>query len=475
MKKIAKTQIALWVFFCLVTGIVAGNCNSTILVWQQLILLILTFGAAFYACVKNKKDMFAFFILMSVFLIGFVAIQPFRIYNNIIHQLHRQKVKVLASIQSPALKTMRYNRYTVKVISINDKKVHGFMQVRDFSLSKMKLFDTYEFNAVVFESSIKPLLIIRKSLVPKLIQSASVAKVILRQSSNTLSHMFYSILSASKASFVETLLLGRNSLEWGVKNIFRDAGTAHLLAISGMHVAIVGSLLMLILGFLRLPRKFQLIVASVSMVLFTLLCFNKPPVLRATLMFFVFCVFAYLERPFLNFHALALAGIFSLLLDPSQLFNLSFQLSFAAVLFIMIGFKYFWSKRQYSFWLNSLLISFYVSFWAILGTLPLVSYYFGKIYILSWLSGTLTAPFLPIIIYASVLLLFLVPLNIFASLVANSLSALIDVFINVNHAFAQLPYMSVDYQFKLIHVLLYYSTFFIFLSMYKVLKIKNIP
>lgn len=274
--------------------------------------------------------------------------------------------------------------------------------------------------------------------------------------SDGLSQTLYSSLSKKSASFVETLLLGRVTVSRSVKQIFREAGTAHLLAISGMHVAIVASLIVMLLNFMRLPYKLSLVLASLFVLAFSVLCFNRPPVLRAALMFLVFSGFAYFQRPLLTFHSLAIAGIVSILLNPTTLFGISFQLSFVAVLFIMLGFKYFWPRRKFNYMINALLICFVVSFWAIVGTLPLVSYYFGKIYLLSWLSGTLTSPLLAFVIYGSVLLLIVSPFTVFAVPVALSLELLINFFIKANQAFASIPYMSINYRFSIIHVIIYY-------------------
>lgn len=287
------------------------------------------------------------------------------------------------------------------------------------------------------------------------------------KSSELLSGIFRDNFSDDTAGLLDSVILGRRGIDRNTKKVFRDAGTAHLLAISGMHVLIVASVFLLFFSFLRIPFTFRLIVASLLIIAYSLLCFNKPPVLRASIMFFMFSMFSILQRPFLNFHTLALAGIISLLIDPSALFSASFQLSFIAVLFIMVGFRFFWPKHKFSYLQNGILICFVVSFWAIMGTMPLISYYFGKIYLLSWLSGTLTSPLLAFIIYGAFLFLLLQPFAILVSPVATSLEFLIKFFIAVNRAFAEIPFMSIVYRFTFLQVLAYYVLFFIFLYIYK--------
>lgn len=470
MKKIKKSYIAILLFFALLFGIVAGNFNLSLAIWQILCMLILSIIATYYCCNANKEDMYASFTIIVFFLLGFLLIQPYKSYNSLINLYNRQRINLEATVLSPPLKKARFNRYDLQVKKLNGTRVSGLLQLNCYSLDKLDLYSDYRFKGVVFESKIKPLLIVHKVDKPKLIKEGNFFKLFLRKLSDSSSTVFYKHLSASKASFLETILLGRNSLEWGIKEVFRDAGTVHLLAISGMHVAIIAALFLIILGFFRLERKTKLILASIFVMVFSFLCFNKPPVLRAAIMFTIFCGFAYLQRPFLNFHSLALAGIVSLLIDPSVLFGLSFQLSFVAVAFIMLGFKYFWPRRKFKFWLNAMLVCFGVSFFAILGTLPLISYYFAKIYLLSWLSGTLTAPFLPLIIYGSVLLLFLSPISSLANLTATTLSLLIDLFININKSFAQLPWMSVNFRFNVGLMILYYLIVLMFIFFVKHMK-----
>ena len=292
------------------------------------------------------------------------------------------------------------------------------------------------------------------------------------KTSNVISKVFHQDFSEYTAKFLDSLILGRRGIDRQTKRIFRDAGTSHVIVISGMHVGIIAFVILLILKSLNIPFKIRYALAALLIVLYSILCFNKPPVLRAAIMFSMFCGFKLLQQPFLKFHVLFMSGIISLLIAPQQLFSISFQLSFTAVLFIMLGFGYVYPLIKAPTKLKPALDMFCVSIFAYIGLLPLISYYFGRIYLLSWFSGTIVVPFLALIIYG-VFVWFLFCKLFLGSLAVFALETLIGLFVRLNHFFAQVPAMFVEFRMSMMQVCLYYLliiVLFIFLKKFVILK-----
>ena len=112
---------------------------------------------------------------------------------------------------------------------------------------------------------------------------------------------------------------------------FRDGGVAHIVAISGLQVALVATGLAFLLGGLRLPvaaRDGALLVATL---LFAVFAGGRPPVVRAALMIGLYLLARLLGRPTSPGQVVGFAALVLLLLEPEDLFDIGFLLTFAAV------------------------------------------------------------------------------------------------------------------------------------------------
>jgi competence protein ComEC len=130
----------------------------------------------------------------------------------------------------------------------------------------------------------------------------------------------------------EALLLGdRSSLPEETRRNFADAGVAHLLAVSGLHVGLIAALILVLLR-RWLGPKGQLAAMSMFLLLYSALLGFPAPVVRASLLLLIFLLRRILRRAPDPLTALCAAFFAILLLRPLDLFSSSFQLSFCAVL-----------------------------------------------------------------------------------------------------------------------------------------------
>ena len=147
-----------------------------------------------------------------------------------------------------------------------------------------------------------------------------------------LKHRLDALFRPPNNALAKALLLGfRKDIPRNIRDEFVLSGTAHLLAISGLHVSLIGGVIYLCSGLLRMPGTARLILTVLVILLYILVAGANIPVLRAGIMGTVILlglVFGY-ER---NLKSAFFFGLFLLLLwDPSVLFQASFQLSFGAV------------------------------------------------------------------------------------------------------------------------------------------------
>ena len=125
-----------------------------------------------------------------------------------------------------------------------------------------------------------------------------------------------------------TLIGATNGVERRWTEDFRVTGTYHALVISGMHVSVLAFTSLLILRLFQLRKVSALCVATVASWLYAFISGLSSPVVRAAGGFTLFLVASYCFRKMRILNALAVVGIVYLLLDPDQLFDPAFQLSF---------------------------------------------------------------------------------------------------------------------------------------------------
>ncbi|MEK6676934.1 MAG: ComEC/Rec2 family competence protein [Planctomycetota bacterium] len=136
-----------------------------------------------------------------------------------------------------------------------------------------------------------------------------------------------------EADLASALVLGqRSGRDRRLNDVFIRSGCAHFLAASGTNVAILLSPLWLMATWLRLGRKRRAIFLIAAIVAYCLVAEPRPPILRATLMAVIFLASRLFARSSNHANSLCIAASFLLLIDPRTLYDLGFQLSFAAVI-----------------------------------------------------------------------------------------------------------------------------------------------
>lgn len=188
------------------------------------------------------------------------------------------------------------------------------------------------------------------------------------------------------------LILGdRTGLEAATRDRFARTGLMHLLAVSGLHVMLVGMVLYGLLRpvLLRLGagwRAMEIVRASITIVLlvgYMLLAGSNTPVVRAVLMTALFIGATVWQRNAHPLNTLGVAAIILLSFSPAQVFDVGFQLSFAAVAAIVTLNPRFTARlparllvRPIPRWIVKILT---VSLAATLGTMPVLLYHFGRV------------------------------------------------------------------------------------------------
>ncbi|MFW5808295.1 MAG: ComEC/Rec2 family competence protein, partial [Spirochaetota bacterium] len=151
-----------------------------------------------------------------------------------------------------------------------------------------------------------------------------------------------SCVDESTAALLKALIVGsKHYLDKQTIYNFKKAGLLHLLAASGMHVGIIAGVLFLILGRLPVSKKSNLLICSVVLAGYLYLTDVPVSLLRACIMFWIFTLCT-LTDSFRNpFNILFMSGIIILIIHPSELYGLGFQLSFLATFGILLTYTTF--------------------------------------------------------------------------------------------------------------------------------------
>lgn len=190
----------------------------------------------------------------------------------------------------------------------------------------------------------------------------------------------------------------KNEMPEEIRTTYAETGASHVLAVSGLHVGLI----YLFCSFLLRKLRWRLGKAVISLCViwgFAFLTGATPSVLRASAMFSFVLVGQQMRRPISIYNSLAGSALFLLIDNPLWLFHIGFQLSYLAVLGIVIFqplFYGWWIPSNG--WADKIWTLITVSFAAQLATMPFTLYYFHQFPVYFWLSGLIVVPAAPLII-----------------------------------------------------------------------------
>ncbi len=275
-------------------------------------------------------------------------------------------------------------------------------------------------------------------------------------------------LSGDQYAVVAAMTLGdKSALTRELKETYNVTGASHILALSGLHLGIIYALLSLLtVG--RRWRSITQILIILSIWAFVFLVGMPTSVVRAAVMLTVYALLSLGYRERMSVNTLAFTAIVMLLYNPLSLFTVSFQLSFMAVLSILLfaplfnrafSAEYLQSHRVVK-WLWGIAA---VSCAAQIGVAPLIAYYFGRFSPWFLLSNFIVIPAATVILYLSLLVLLIPGLAVLLVKVVAFLNGMLT------HLSA-LPAASIEVSPSLLQVILIYMVIlaaYVMLATYK--------
>lgn len=254
-----------------------------------------------------------------------------------------------------------------------------------------------------------------------------------------------------EGAVLSALTLGeKRDLSQGVRDLYSAVGASHVLALSGLHLGILYMLITMLLpvrGGSRLPIIMRELLVLLLLWGFAAMAGLTASVVRAVILFTLMSVARCLQREGSVMNALGFAAIVMLVVCPRWLFDVSFQLSFAAVWAILL-LEYPLRRlmrvekhgRAYAYVAGVVTVSLSAQ----LGTLPFVWYYFGTFPLCFLITNFIVMPAAFCVMLLAVLMLALSPFVLLQQFVAWVLKCLLYAMNLLLRGVADLPGASVE-------------------------------
>lgn len=203
------------------------------------------------------------------------------------------------------------------------------------------------------------------------------------------------------AAIASGLIVGdRSDIPQEILNAFSYSGAIHILSISGLHVVFISLLILGLFSVLRVPYAWRIILTLISLFLYVWIADFVPPAVRAGIMTGVVLFGTLLERRTNIINSLCVSLLIILFWDPLAIFDIGLQLSFLAVLSLVIIYPRLeaWCKKRRILTertpavLRWVIMGLLVSVAAQIGTLPFTAYYFYKIPLTALIANVFISP-----------------------------------------------------------------------------------
>ena len=257
----------------------------------------------------------------------------------------------------------------------------------------------------------------------------------------------YGADGSSYAVLAAMTLGDKSALSKELREDYSIAGASHVLALSGLHLSIIYTILLLLtFGYRR--RWLPQVLIMLAVWSYVVLVGMSASVVRSAVMLTIVSMVMILNRGSVLLNSLSFAAFVMLLWNPLTLYDIGFEMSFMAVLGIAMLEplmrprhlpKNIFQKLLYMIWG---VIS--VSIAAQVGTAPLVAYYFGRFSCYFIITNLIVIPCATIILYGVVALAVLSWWHLLANHIASALILITGFMNTVLHRIASLPGASID-------------------------------
>jgi competence protein ComEC len=397
-----------WLFIPFAIGI---NCFDYSILSDSLVyIFILVCLFSFFVFKNAFKNSYSFiFPWITGVLLFFLGVVFTRFYlddkNNTL--LFGKELKLIGSVETLGITKSGYTKCELKITSfVDENKVSScgnnlLVICKERSLSKIDIGDQLvlfgevqrfkyfhnpgEFNAPRYYKY-------KKIDGVCFVDAANYRKLPLKNSisflnhflriRNELSHSLSEVLSGEELNLAQALVLGdRDGLDVSTNDAFANTGAMHILAVSGLHVGILMQILIKVFSFFSqwINKRRATFLALIIIWFYALLSGFSPSIVRSVVMFSLLSIASLYGKSHSDINVLAFSAFVLLLWKPFFLYDVGFQLTYAA----MLGIYWFYPLLKKQFYSRFKIIQLIyegtvIGIAAQITTLPLTLYYFHQ-------------------------------------------------------------------------------------------------
>jgi competence protein ComEC len=293
-------------------------------------------------------------------------------------------------------------------------------------------------------------------------------------------HSLSKYLDRVYSSLLVGLTIGyRSEISQELREVFSDVGIIHILAVSGLHVGIISMFLFILFRTIRIPYKGAITLTCFVIIFYAFFTGLRPPVVRATTMFVFILIGILSEKRIMLLNILAASAILILILNPFDLFDTGFQLSYIATFSIIILFPRIFDLvpeklTNLRVVRNFIVIPFSISLAAQLGTAPVIAFHFFKVSSIAPFTNLLVVPLVSLIIPVGFITVVVDAIHPFlAKVVTGANWILLHAILKISHGVSRIPFSVLSTKRpSLFFFILYYPLLVIFFHVRRKTKIK---
>jgi len=261
------------------------------------------------------------------------------------------------------------------------------------------------------------------------------------------------ISSINNNEYLYAFILGKsNYIDNDVYNNYKINGITHLFALSGLHVSMFSSILLVLFKKLKFSEKKSYLITSIFLMFFSFIASFTPSILRATIFFILSAlnnVYYFYIKPK---NLLYLTFIILIFINPFYIYDTGFILSFTITFFILL----FNEKNSIK---NKILSIITISILSLLSSLPIIINLSYEINIIGFINNIFFIPFVSYIVF---------PMSII-TLIFNKLSFLLNIFTSIMEFISKISsnFLNINLIFSkmnLFEIIIYYIIFILLIK-----------
>ena len=278
-------------------------------------------------------------------------------------------------------------------------------------------------------------------------------------------------ITGDEGAVIEAMTTGNKQLLTNeIRQHYSKAGASHILALSGYHLTLIYTLLELLLfgKIIHLRWRWTVnIIILATLWIFASITGYPPSLVRATIMCSILILSKIFYQDNLSLNSLAIAAFVMLIINPLQLFDVGFQLSFASMTgILLVGVPLLrhiddrYQERPIWHYGKSIFSIIIITTVCSIFTAPLVAYYFHQLPLLSILTNLIITILAPIIIGGSMIWWALAIIPSVQALITPLLLKTAGLMNNLTEAISSLSYSTAEWHPNIIGVILFYVLIF---------------